>query len=185
MPHSVGLKTLNRYKNRSEQSLPYDHSRVKLKRSLNSPENDYINASFVDGYMRRKAYIAAQSPFNATTAADFWVMIFQCNVSQIVMLTNQIEGGAVCCTKYWPEVSCSCCIWSLWMQNLFRLDHIDRFEPTQSILPSSDNCLDCQNFVNSGDSRFLKINSTVRIRKGSLIHICLVFDSVICKTTCK
>uniref|UniRef100_A0A0X3PU61 protein-tyrosine-phosphatase n=1 Tax=Schistocephalus solidus TaxID=70667 RepID=A0A0X3PU61_SCHSO len=104
MPHSVGLKTLNRYKNRSEQSLPYDHSRVKLKRSLNSPENDYINASFVDGYMRRKAYIAAQSPFNATTAADFWVMIFQCNVSQIVMLTNQIEGGAVCCTKYWPEV---------------------------------------------------------------------------------
>ncbi|VDN22032.1 unnamed protein product [Dibothriocephalus latus] len=95
LPHSAGMKTLNRYKNRSEHSLPYDHSRVKLKRSLNSPENDYINASFVDGYMRRKAYIAAQSPFNATTAADFWVMIFQCNVSQIVMLTNRIEGGNV------------------------------------------------------------------------------------------
>ncbi|BHF71911.1 Receptor-type tyrosine-protein phosphatase zeta [Sparganum proliferum] len=104
LPHSAGMKPLNRYKNRSEQSLPYDHSRVKLKRSLNSPENDYINASFVDGYMRRKSYIAAQSPFNATTATDFWVMVFQCNVSQIVMLSNRIEGGAVCCTKYWPEV---------------------------------------------------------------------------------
>uniref|UniRef100_A0A5K3EIN9 protein-tyrosine-phosphatase n=2 Tax=Mesocestoides corti TaxID=53468 RepID=A0A5K3EIN9_MESCO len=104
LPQSHANKAVNRGKNRSREALPYDHNRVKLKRSMNSPETDYINASFVDSYMRRKAYIAAQSPFNATTACDFWTMIVQCNISQIVFLTNQIEDGAVRCTKYWPDV---------------------------------------------------------------------------------
>ncbi len=104
LPQVQANKAVNRCKNRSRDALPFDHNRVQLKRCANSPENDYINASFVDSYMRRKAYVAAQSPFNATTASDFWTMIVQCNISQIVFLTNQIEDGAVRCTKYWPEV---------------------------------------------------------------------------------
>lgn len=105
LPQAHANKAVNRCKNRSQDALPYDHNRVQLRRAANSLRNDYINASFVDSYMRRKAYIAAQSPFNTTTAGDFWAMIAQCNVSQVVFLTNQVEDGAVRCTKYWPEVS--------------------------------------------------------------------------------
>lgn len=96
-------RVLNRSKNRCFYSLPFDHNRVQLQRR-SATQTDYINASFVDGYIRRKAYICAQSPFNAATASDFWAMVYQCNVAQIVTLDNLIEGGVVKCTKFWPEV---------------------------------------------------------------------------------
>ncbi|VDN96921.1 unnamed protein product [Rodentolepis nana] len=95
-------QAVNREKNRCPNSLPFDHNRVQLHRR-GQFQTDYINASFVDGYMRRKAYICAQSPFNASTASDFWAMIDQCGVSQIITLDNLIESGLVKCTKFWPD----------------------------------------------------------------------------------
>jgi len=63
----------------------YDHSRVRLERPADSPLSDYINASYMAGYdRRRKAYIAAQSPFNETTICDFWLMVYQQRVSKVV-----------------------------------------------------------------------------------------------------
>ncbi|KAF8560538.1 hypothetical protein P879_11539, partial [Paragonimus westermani] len=103
--HNRGELKENRTKNRNQAVLPYDHNRVVLKRPMDSVETDYINASFVDSYLRRRAYITAQSPFDTPTACDFWLMVFQRNVSQIVMLTNLVEDGSLKCCQYWPDPS--------------------------------------------------------------------------------
>ena len=70
-----------------------DHSRVRLRCNVLEHE-DYINANFIDGFHRARAYIAAQGPL-PTTFADFWQMVWEQNTHVIVMITNFIEGGKV------------------------------------------------------------------------------------------
>ena len=74
-------------------SITDDHSRVRLRCNALEHE-DYINANFVDGFHRTRAYIATQGPLS-NTFADFWLMVWEQNTHVIVMITNFIEGGKV------------------------------------------------------------------------------------------
>ncbi|XP_056002937.1 receptor-type tyrosine-protein phosphatase alpha-like isoform X4 [Ostrea edulis] len=97
----AGKRPENVSKNRFKTTFPYDHSRVILKGD-NGTSSDYINANYINGTDEQNEYIASQGP-KQNTLVDFWAMIWQDNVSQIVMLTNLQEGIKLKCTQYWPE----------------------------------------------------------------------------------
>uniref|UniRef100_A0A673ZZ67 protein-tyrosine-phosphatase n=1 Tax=Salmo trutta TaxID=8032 RepID=A0A673ZZ67_SALTR len=93
--------TENKPKNRYNNVLPYDSSRVKLS-IHGSPFDDYINSNYIPGYNSRKEFIAAQGPL-PITVNEFWRMIWEKNVQTLVMLTRCNEQGRVKCEKYWPS----------------------------------------------------------------------------------
>ncbi|XP_064833047.1 protein tyrosine phosphatase receptor type Na [Oncorhynchus masou masou] len=100
---TVGQSESHLEKNRCPESLPYDHSRVKLKAESNSTKEDYINASIIiDHDPRLPAYIATQGPL-AHTIADFWQMVWENGCTVIVMMTALVEDGETQCVRYWPD----------------------------------------------------------------------------------
>ncbi|XP_062850734.1 receptor-type tyrosine-protein phosphatase beta [Trichomycterus rosablanca] len=91
----------NRCKNRYNNILPYDSTRVKLSCLEDDPCSDFINASFLPGNNFRREYIATQGPL-PNTKDDFWRMVWEQNVHNIVMVTQCVEKGRVKCDQYWP-----------------------------------------------------------------------------------
>ncbi|KAL4659549.1 phosphatidylinositol phosphatase PTPRQ-like isoform X3 [Arapaima gigas] len=92
----------NKSKNRFTNIKPYNNNRVKLLSEPGVPGSDYINASFVSGYMCPNEFIATQGPLSSTVA-DFWRMIWETRTRTIAMLTKCIESGRIRCHQYWPE----------------------------------------------------------------------------------
>ncbi|XP_077981464.1 receptor-type tyrosine-protein phosphatase delta-like [Glandiceps talaboti] len=91
----------NKFKNRLVNIMPYESTRVSLQPIRGVDGSDYINASFIDGYRMRNAYIATQGPL-AETTEDFWRMLWEHNSTIIVMLTKLREMGREKCHQYWP-----------------------------------------------------------------------------------
>jgi protein tyrosine phosphatase len=93
---------MNFNKNKDETYIPYDHTRVVLKALPGVGNDDYINASYINGYNREKAYIACQGP-KFSTIKDFWRLIWQENVETVIMATNFFENKKRMCAEYWPQ----------------------------------------------------------------------------------
>ncbi|KAI5293211.1 hypothetical protein KEM52_005737 [Ascosphaera acerosa] len=88
-------------KNRYKDIYPFDHSRVRLKRT-SQDSCDYVNASFIKSSRSNRQYIATQAPI-PSTFADFWRLVWEQDARAIVMLTAELEGFHVKCHPYWKD----------------------------------------------------------------------------------
>jgi len=86
----------NMYLNRNNSVLPFDHNRVLLD------TGDYINASYIiDKDPRNPRYITSQAPTN-NSVIQTWQLIWQHNITCIVLLTPLSENSTEKCAMYWP-----------------------------------------------------------------------------------
>lgn len=91
----------NTNRNRYGDILPIEKTRVKLF----GLKTDYINANYITlPVSQSDEYISTQAP-TSYTARDFWKMVWDHNVSVVVMLTSFIEGGYRKANKYWTDKS--------------------------------------------------------------------------------
>jgi len=90
-------------KNRYGTIIANEHSRVKLTELPGDPLSSYINANYVHGWPNDpRAFIATQGPL-ANTIVDFYRMIWQENVSILVMITRFFEKNKAKCERYLPD----------------------------------------------------------------------------------
>ncbi|XP_052763406.1 uncharacterized protein LOC128205641 isoform X2 [Mya arenaria] len=99
--YEVSQTKLNMHKNRYRGIYPYDDTRVLVRGGV----TDYINASYIDGFRERNAYIATLGPMAKQLGdfGQFWRMVWQQKVEKIVMVTNLVEGKKTKCEQYWPD----------------------------------------------------------------------------------
>lgn len=105
-PSEHSQREANKLKNRYGNIMAYDHSRVVLPQSGEDPDTQYINANWVDGYKKKRQYIASQGPV-PNSFISFWRMIWHMGVETIVMVTHEIEKGRMKCHRYWPDPTSS------------------------------------------------------------------------------
>ncbi|XP_020616069.1 receptor-type tyrosine-protein phosphatase delta-like [Orbicella faveolata] len=97
----AGGLAISRSKERLANILPHDTTRVQLLSTRGIEGSSSINASSIDGYRQRGAYIATQDP-SPDTVDDFWGMLMEQNSNIVVMLTQLDEEDRDHCYKYWP-----------------------------------------------------------------------------------
>lgn len=69
---------------------------------LRNPVSQYINANWVPSFAVNDAYICTQGP-KTTTISHFWRMVYENQVTVVVMLTGLEESSGVKCAQYWPD----------------------------------------------------------------------------------
>lgn len=94
----------NAERNRFQDVLPYDDTRVEL---VPTKENNtgYINASHIKVSVSgiEWDYIATQGPLQ-NTCQDFWQMVWEQGIAIIAMVTAEEEGGREKSFRYWPRL---------------------------------------------------------------------------------
>ena len=80
----------------------------------------------MQGYRFRNGYIATQGPLNETIE-DFWRMVWEHNVTIIVMLTKLKEMGREKCAQYWPTDRST-------RHGYFTLDRVAEYHMPQYVL---------------------------------------------------
>ncbi|KAJ8040624.1 Receptor-type tyrosine-protein phosphatase mu [Holothuria leucospilota] len=91
----------NKHKNRFSDIIPVDQCRPLLSSESLMGGNDYINASLVNSFLKKNAYILTQSPL-PTTVEDFWRLVFDYQCRTIVVL-HRIDGSSKTLPYYWPR----------------------------------------------------------------------------------
>ncbi|KAM9379731.1 LOW QUALITY PROTEIN: FERM and PDZ domain-containing protein 2 [Phaethornis superciliosus] len=96
---TTGKAPENQDKNKYQNILPYDKTRVPL-----GEKNGCINASYIRMEVGEEElfYIVTQGPL-PSTMADFWQMVWESESDVIAMMTKEVELGEVRCHRYWPE----------------------------------------------------------------------------------
>ncbi|XP_022104078.1 tyrosine-protein phosphatase non-receptor type 23-like isoform X2 [Acanthaster planci] len=98
---SIAVARCYSIKNRHPDVMPYDHNRVKLQ----TGKDDYINASFINDLSPASPrFIATQAPVTSAFS-DFWLMVYEQQVSLIAMLVSQAPTAKSKADfdQYWPE----------------------------------------------------------------------------------
>ncbi|KAK5974740.1 hypothetical protein GCK32_009078 [Trichostrongylus colubriformis] len=83
-------------------TLPYDYNRVILPRLPCDENSHYINASYVNSWLREKAYVVTQAVRTKPMNVEFWRMVWELGSNCIVMLTKVFDFMRVMCLQYWP-----------------------------------------------------------------------------------
>ena len=99
-PTEAAREHISDGKNRYKNIYPYDKSRVHLLQRVEG--SDYVNASHIPGIHVSETFIASQAP-KKETMLEFWEMLWQKRVSNVVMLTKFMEGNKKKCEPYLPE----------------------------------------------------------------------------------
>jgi len=92
----------NRAKNRHLHTLPPDAHRPYITSFQDNSCTDYINAVFVDGFLRSKEFIVTEWPI-IQTVKDFWSMIYDHEVTSIVVLEDKVKVGGSRFPRFWPD----------------------------------------------------------------------------------
>jgi len=91
-----------RYPTPEDNLRCYDKTRVTLYKNPGDPHSDFIMANWVDSYSEKKRYIATQGPMESTIP-DFYKMIWQYNVHEVVMLVGEEDVKKGKCAVYFPD----------------------------------------------------------------------------------
>uniref|UniRef100_A0A131YIK7 protein-tyrosine-phosphatase n=1 Tax=Rhipicephalus appendiculatus TaxID=34631 RepID=A0A131YIK7_RHIAP len=90
----------NAAKNRSSKILACDSRRPFLSVTADGSKTDYINAIYVDGFKRRKAYLVTQLPL-PETIDDFWEMLAGSGSVTLVTLGPLQDEST---PQFWPSL---------------------------------------------------------------------------------
>ncbi|KAK3088245.1 hypothetical protein FSP39_016552, partial [Pinctada imbricata] len=98
---SDAMSPVNCNKNRFPDVVPPNKYRPILRTPGGLDRTDYINAVSLDSHLVRDHFILTQTPLH-TTIIDFWKLVFDHDVSTIVMMED-FRNEDDTCAEYWPE----------------------------------------------------------------------------------
>ncbi|XP_072173215.1 uncharacterized protein [Diadema setosum] len=97
----AALEDCNIDKNRYQNVLPMERNRPYLVTKGEPGSTDYINASFLNTFMRKDVFVATQMPL-PHTRGDIWRLVYDWKCPAIIML-NRMDENDESCAQYWPN----------------------------------------------------------------------------------